>query len=215
MHSKYFIGELGFKTKKDCLSHTRNIINGLVCGKINKDHIQYDFLENLLKNHDHYEEKKGEGIDYFFIIPDPLDKRYFQTWIKRINDTEVVFSWNHCCKFKPRTHTELLTDAMREAIHEDIYELKMNQVMKCNLCKTIDHVCADFHVDHDDPPFREIKENFLKQTNLPIPNIFGTSQYRLIKFTPDDISFKNDWIAYHKNTAVLQILCKYCNFKKH
>jgi hypothetical protein len=90
MHSKYFIGELGFKTKKDCLSYTRNIINDLGCGKINKDHIQYDFLENLLKNHDHYEEKKGEGIDYFFIIPDPLDKRYFQTWIKRINDTEVV-----------------------------------------------------------------------------------------------------------------------------
>jgi hypothetical protein len=74
----------------------------------------------------------------------------------------VVFSWNHCCKFKPRTHTELLTDAMREAIHEYIYEFKMNQVMKCNLSKTTDHaVSADFHVDQDDPPFREIKENFL------------------------------------------------------
>jgi hypothetical protein len=59
MHSKYFIGEIGFKTKKDITE-----INGLGCGKINKDHIQYDFSESLLKSHDHYEEKKGEGIDY-------------------------------------------------------------------------------------------------------------------------------------------------------
>jgi hypothetical protein len=60
---------------------------------------------------------------------------------------------------------------MRETIHCDNHEFKMKQVMKCNLCKTTDHVCADFHVDHDDPTFRVIKDNFLKQTNLPIPTI--------------------------------------------
>jgi hypothetical protein len=106
MNYKYYIGEVGYKTKKDCLEYTRKIVNGLGCCKINKDHIQYNFFDNLLKNHDHYEEKKGQGIDYFYITTDPINRRNFQTWMKRIDDSDILFSWNHCCKFKPKRHIE-------------------------------------------------------------------------------------------------------------
>jgi hypothetical protein len=215
MKYKYYIGDIRFKTKKDCLVYTRNIINDLGCCEIKEDHIQYNFFHNLLKNHDHYEEKKGEGINYFYIITDPINNKYFQTWIKRIDETDIVFSWNHCCDFKQRSCTALLISSMRNSTHDDILEFKMNQVMVCNLCKMTDCTWLDFHVDHVNP-FREIKDNFLKQTTLPIPTKFkkfGT--FKLINFTDDDVEFKNEWVAYHKQNAVLQILCKNCNLKKH
>jgi hypothetical protein len=44
---KYYIGEVGYKTKKDCLEYTRNVINSLGCGKINKDH--YKLVKNKRK----------------------------------------------------------------------------------------------------------------------------------------------------------------------
>jgi hypothetical protein len=196
------------------LEYTRNVINSLGCGKINKDHIHYNFFENLLKNHDHYDEKRGEGIDYFYITTDPINRRNNQTWIKRIDDSDIVYSWNHCCKFKSTTQNELLASCMRNSIHDDILEFKQHQIMRCNLCKTIDCTWLDFHVDHVDPPFREIKDNFLKQTNLRIPSIFGNCKNFSTKiFMDDDVAFKNEWIAYHKTNAVLQILCKTCNLK--
>ena len=51
MKSKYFIGELEFKTKKECENYTRNIINTLGCCQIKKENVQYEFFNNLIQNH--------------------------------------------------------------------------------------------------------------------------------------------------------------------
>ena len=46
MKQKYYIGELEFKTKKECENYTRNVINNLGCCIINKDHTLFNFFDN-------------------------------------------------------------------------------------------------------------------------------------------------------------------------
>jgi hypothetical protein len=45
MRQKYYIGDLEFKTKKECESYTRNIINNLKCCSIDKTHEKYFFCK--------------------------------------------------------------------------------------------------------------------------------------------------------------------------
>ena len=97
---KYYIGDLGFKTKKECETYTRNIINSLEIVKITKDHKYFSFFEDLLKNHLDYDDKRGTGIDYFYIQRNPLNSRQYQPMIKRLDGSYISFSWIHCCQFK-------------------------------------------------------------------------------------------------------------------
>lgn len=216
MKQKYYIGDLGFKTKKECKNYTSELINSLGCCIINKDSLHYNFFNNLLKNHPKEEEKKSVGIDYFYIVPNPMRKKCYQTMIKRIDDSIIDFSWVYCCKFKERTVAEELVRSMRSALKDDITKYKRSQTkLICNYCKSVDELYEDFHVDHDDPSFRTIKDNFLKLTTLLPPLEFGNcDKYKITIFKDEDIDFKNEWVDYHNKNCKFQILCKSCNLKK-
>lgn len=213
--NKYNIGDLEFKTKKECENYTRNIINTLGCCEIKKDNKYYIFFYNLVKNHPESELKIGDGIDYFYIMQNPLVNKYFQTMIKRIDGSEIDFSWVYCCKFKVRTNEYELTRAMRSAIKDDIIKFKHNQFkLVCSFCK-IDNINEEYHVDHDMPSFHELKEIFLNNTTLTIPSSFTDDPiYKFTIFKNEDDIFKNAWIDYHNNNCNLQILCKKCNLTK-
>lgn len=214
---KYFIGDLGFKTKKECENYTRTIINGLGCCKIHKTHDKYSFFVSLLNNHPNCLTKIGSGIDYFYIQPNPLIEKYFQTMIKRTDGTNVDFSWVHCCQFKDKTDVDKLLRAMRYAIKDDIIRFKKQSQLKCVQCQSEDELYEDFHVDHDNPSFKTLKDNFLQATDKLIPTSFtDCNKYKLTMFTNDSNSnaFKKEWIEYHNNHCNLQILCRDCNLRK-
>ncbi len=90
MKRKYYIGDLEFKTKKECENYTRNIINDLGCCVIQKDHKHFSFFESLIQNHPEYEDKKGVGIDYFYIEPNPLIRKNYQMGIERLTENWSV-----------------------------------------------------------------------------------------------------------------------------
>lgn len=62
---KYFIGKLGFKTKKDAKDYTTRIINSLGCCEINENNEYFTFFIDLINNHPDSENKKGNGIYCF------------------------------------------------------------------------------------------------------------------------------------------------------
>ena len=215
MKQTYYIGELAFKTKKECESYTRNIINNLGCCSIYKTHEKYNFFVNLIKNHPSCLEKIGSGIDYFYIQPNPLVKKYYQTMIKRTDGSETDFSWVYCCQFKERTNIDDLLRAMRNAIKDDIIKFKQQSTLKCINCKTENELYENFHVDHDNPSFQSLKDNFLQITNKPIPTNFADCDvYKLTIFKDENEDFKNEWIEYHNKNCNLQILCRDCNLRK-
>jgi hypothetical protein len=217
MKIKYYIGKIGFKTKKECEDYTRNIINNLGCCKINKEHIQFNFFYNLIQNHPECDDKIGVGIDYFYIIPNHLVKKYYQTMIKRLDGSEIDFSWVYCCKFKLRTLNDDLLRSMRTAIKDVIIKHKQKQLkLICNFCKTENELYENYHVDHHEPSFQILKDNFLQLTKKQIPSSFGDCKIsNLTIFKDEHEEFKNDWIDYHNQNCNFQILCRDCNLRKN
>ena len=215
MKPKYYIGELEFKTKKDCETYTRNIINTLGCCEIKKDNAYFIFFNNLIKNHPKYELKKGAGIDYFFIVHNPIAKGY-QTMIKNIDNAITIFSWNQCCEFKVRPINHYLVDSLRNAIKDDTIKYKCSRSkLICNLCKTENKLYEEYHVDHDNPSFLILKNDFLQLTTKNIPSLFSECEkYNFTIFKDEDIDFKNEWIEYHNKHCNFQILCCKCNLSK-
>mgnify|MGYP003333874864 CR=1 FL=1 len=213
MKQKYYIGDLEFKTKKECESYTRNIIYNLGCCIIDKAHEKYNFFINLLNNHSSYQEKIGSGIDYFYIQPNPLVKKYYQTMIKRTDGSEIDFSWVYCCQFRERSKIYDLLRAMRNAVRDDIIKFKRRNTLKCVNCETENELYENFHVDHDNPSFQSLKDNFLRITDKPIPTNF-TDYKEFTFFKDEDEDFKNEWIEYHNKNCNLQILCRNCNLRK-
>ena len=216
MKQIYSIGDLEFKTKKACEDYTRDIINSLGCCIINKDNSHFIFFNNLIRNHPDYELKKGIGIDYFYIQPNPINKKSFQTMLKRLDGSETDFSWIYCCSFKIKTPNDILKIAMRTAISDDIIYFKQNQKqLICKFCEVKDKPYEYYHVDHHNPSFKNLKDNFLNTTTRPIPFIFQECKvYKLKDFRDEDIDFKKDWIEYHNNNCNLQVLCQDCNLRK-
>jgi hypothetical protein len=216
MNQIYYIGNLEFRTKKECQEYTRNIINNLGCCIINKEHKQFIFFNNLIKNHPDYDNKIGVGINYFYIQPNPLNKKTYQIMIKRLDDSEIDFSWLYCCQFKERTNTDDLIRSMRTAIKDDIIKYKQKHIkLICNFCKTDNQVYENYQVDHHNPSFQILKDNFLQLTKNRIPSSFTDCKiYKLTIFKDEDVEFKNEWVDYHNNNCNLQILCRDCNLRK-
>ena len=215
MKRKYYIGDLEFKTKKECENYTRNIINDLGCCVIQKDNTHFSFFASLIQNHPEYEDKKGVGIDYFYIEHNPLIRKNYQMGIKRLDGSEIVFSWVYCCQFRERTTSDYLLKAMREAIKYDTIKYKQQSDLICNFCKTEKELYENYHVDHHNPSFQTLKDNFLKLTKKQVPLSFGDcKKYNVIIFKDEDEEFKNDWVDYHNKNCNFQILCRDCNLRK-
>jgi hypothetical protein len=128
-------------------------------------------------------------------------------FIKRLDNTECVFSWRYCCGI---VLSDDLTRALRYGISKQILNFKNNNENICQLCNKDN---GNFHVDHI-KPFSIIKNEFLKQNQLNIPSLFIRSIDNNIKFKREDKEFKKQWRHYHKSEAELQILCDKCNLKK-
>ena len=56
---------MSLRQKKACEEYTRAKIKKLGCCIIDKNHIDYTFFENLLKNHNECIEKVGVGLIIF------------------------------------------------------------------------------------------------------------------------------------------------------
>ena len=161
----YKIGDRVFKSKKECEGYTRNIINSLGAITIKRDHDCYSFFVDLLENHPECEEKIGIGIDYFYIQHNTFNRKAYHTMIKRLDGSTIDFSWLLCCKFQNRMADEDLSMAMRFAVRDDILKFRETAPIICNICKeTSDECSGNFHVDHYNPPFRELKQRFLESS---------------------------------------------------
>jgi hypothetical protein len=212
---EYKIGDLVFKTKKMAEKYTRDYINNLGCCEIKKGTDSFKFFKKLLKNHSDYKQKKGCGIIKFNIQKNIQNKNSYHMTLKRKDDSEDSFSWIHCCKFlRENVHKDKdnLNQAYRSAIHYQIYNYKSSATNKCCFCGIDDKDCI-YHVDHI-IPFSKIKDDFLIQNEIPVPNKFDKDIDGVVTFTDDDYEFNKIWTKYHLRHAKLQILCQKCNIKK-
>ena len=103
---------------------------------------------------------------------------------------------------------------MKIAISADIINYKRTHSLTCNYCKTTKELHANYHVDHDNPSFQTLKDNFLQLTTKQIPtSVADCKKYNYAIFKEADADFKKDWVDYH-NHCNLQTLCRGCNLRK-
>ena len=95
---------------------------------------------------------------------------------------------------------------MREAVSIDLWNFKKGLELICERCGSTEHPS----VDHVDPPFDWIAEQFIKANGLPaiddaadgVGNVFA------------DYAVEVSWIKFHTTHAKYQILCRSCNSSK-
>jgi hypothetical protein len=214
----YYIGEIEFKTKKECYNYVKNIINSLSCCDIDNKHEKFNFFNDLLKNHPDYKIKLGCGAEFYRIQLDYFNN--YQICLYRPDKTNEIFSWVQCCNFKGKSTRELLISSMRYTIKEDMINFKKTEYKKlnklvCNQCNIDNLNYNEYHTDHI-IKFKDIATEFLKITSLKIPlNFTSCKKTQMTCFTEKDNDFNNEWYNYHLKKCSLRILCKSCNLTLH
>lgn len=211
----YSIGNKHFKTKNECYKFTSNLIKNLNKCEIAEGDEHFNYFVDLINNHPNKEDKIGDGIKGFKIDKHPTYNN-FQMYIVRKNNELISFSVIACCNFYPKYKKSdceyKLTDAMREAVDEQILEFRYNNIRKCSICQT----SSDFeiyHIDHKSPSFQQLCKNFISEnSNFPI-SFDKNKNFRNV-FSSIDTPYKNNWFEYHKKNASLQVLCQKCNLTK-
>jgi hypothetical protein len=114
-----------YPTKKAAIAKIREILHGneLETPITGEDH---QFLMDLIERHPEALYKIGDGVDYFKVkLNSPVGWRPTSGfWIKRIDGSEMDFSYKSCLDQKTKTLEKQLYDACREAIREDLMHAK-------------------------------------------------------------------------------------------
>lgn len=156
-------------TQAMMLKKKQQIINEIgECQSVkNKFPHYFQYFLGLLKRHPKYSEIINDICD-ISILKHPLWKsKDVFIKVKGIEE-KVLISLNSCIKGKVSSYRENLNMAMRYAVENQIYRYKMNNPSICCMC-----FCAcefNKHIDHEEPQFVELVENFLskfKSNELP------------------------------------------------
>lgn len=105
----------------------------------------------------------------------------------------------------------LITEAMRNAISEDLINLKICMYKRCNRCTLCGEVMefSECDLDHYYPQFNAIALTYMKSRQYEISDIklrqhWSTQDRWSMKF--DDNTIEQDWITYHHNMSSFRLL---------
>lgn len=198
-----------FKTKTKLYEYVNSHINRIgECESLRTaDREFFDFCCELFKKHPGYPEKVRSLVD-IKITRNTLNKKCFQLNVVREDGSIEDISYRQCIYDQKCKH---LTEAFRVAVEYDIIQYK----------NTHDHICSNkecksgdsiYHVDHVNY-FEKLVHDFMKD-RLEYPTKFSETIHNQRCFRPEDYQFEKEWILYHRENAILQILCKTCNLKR-
>jgi hypothetical protein len=200
-----------FKTQVSLKAHFREIIDRIgVCDSVKIKHPEEfsDFCE-VFTRHPDYPDKFLGFIDIKLDYnPDPKCNNQLVVYIiKTDGDIDNVSVMKSCITGKPKDKLKI---AMRFAIQPQIDDFKYSQTRYiCELCHEAEKIEIDHHSEK--MPFAKIFIDFMEINKLPIPVSFDDAMGHVKCFRETDNDFKNSWIEYHKENAILRMLCKSCN----
>ena len=202
----YKIGDIKFRTKQNCEAFVRDKLNKLGETFIDNTHNEFQFFNDLIKNHPESEKKIGKGIKEFIII---RNKNSYGLHLKRVDDSITDCSWLYCCYKKVNHKTNILC-SMRYSVRPFITNFRESQEeLKCLYCGSDDEI----HIDHHEPSFYTLSNTFLSSREYPTEFDDHPTQYFAI-FKEADKEYEEAWTEYHNNNCNLQVLCKKCNQSK-
>ena len=198
-----------FKTQASLKTHFREIIDRIgLCDSLKTQHLP-EFLEfcEVFTRHPDYP-NKFIGIDDIKIGYNPEYNNQLVVYIVKANgDIDNVSVLKSCITGKPKDNLKI---AMRVSIQPQIDEFKNSQTRYfCELCNDTERIEIDHHSER--MPFAKMYIDFMEINNLPIPTSFNDTIGHMKCFNETDNDFKNKWTIYHKEKAILRMLCRSCN----
>jgi len=199
------------KTKQATIEHTKKILHS----NIDKELIGEDlsFILSILPRHPEYKEKSGVGIKTIRVKRTAFNSPCF--FIERMDGTFIDFSYKTCINGKSIEPKDNLNEAMRAAVKEQIIEFKKFNLVKpfkCPLCSSFIEDDKKIHVDHVNK-FRYLSHCFKISHECPDrfddDPVFNNAIFREI-----DNEIKDKWKNYHKQYAILRLICNSCNQKE-
>ena len=191
-----------FKTQPSLRKHFREIIDRIgICDSLKlKYPLEFlDFCE-LFKRHSDYPGKFIGFVD-IKINYNPVYKNQLVVYI--IN----VSVMGNCITGRSKDNLKI---AMRVSIQPQIDDYRNNTYIKvCELCGEHDRIEIDHHSDK--MPFAKLCVDFMDTNTLPIPISFDDTKSHMKCFKKLDFNFEEKWIQFHKDFAILRMLCRTCN----
>jgi len=172
---------------------------------IDRGHKWYPELVKVFSRHNTFK-YFGDKITHFLLCQNTLNVNalYFKAYLN--NGEERLLSWRKCIDDEYKQ--DKLADVMRLSINNQIHCFRANCEKVCQDCGST----KELQIDHK-IPFQKIYEDFLANYKGTVPKYF-LKEGLISIFRPCDREFKEEWMRYHHQTAVLQCLCKKCNYGK-
>ena len=198
-----------FKTQPSLRKHFREIIDRIgICDSLKlKYPLEFlDFCE-LFKRHSDYPGKFIGFVD-IKINYNPVYKNQLVVYIIKENgDIDDVSVMGNCITGRSKDNLKI---AMRVSIQPQIDDYRNNTYRKvCELCGEHDRIEIDHHSDK--MPFAKLCVDFMDTNTLPIPISFDDTKSHMKCFKKLDFNFEEKWIQFHKDFAILRMLCRTCN----
>jgi Protein of unknown function (DUF3223) len=207
----FTLGKKTFKTKKAAGEEVRRVLHSTELGK-KLEGEEHDLVRALLSLHPQATQKVGVGVIAIYVRDGGWNSRCF--WVRRADGSETDFSYREC--FTPSTHQQQVLAAMRRAIFDQVLEFKNQKFsgMVKIRCEASDELIGpdECDVDHFDPTFRQIVDDFFQTTGWNFENI-------RVRPTADgqlgdelaDSPLSELWQAFHNTKAKLRIVTKKIN----
>ena len=198
-----------FKTQASLKNHFRKIINRIgVCDSVKTTH-PGDFLDfcEVFKRHSDYPGKFTGFVDIKIKYNLVFGNQLVVYIIKNNMTVDNVSVLKNCITGKPKDNLKV---AMRVSIQPQIEEYKHNNCIKvCEICGDHDRIEIDHHSEIS--PFAKLYNDFLEINTFPIPASFDDTNSHMKCFKDLDYNFEKNWVQYHKENAILRMLCRRCN----
>ena len=221
-----------FTSIKSAQDHVRNLMKEIgVCASVKERDAQYygvQYYERVLAiARRHPNSSKLDGVCDFAIAYNKLSRSALEVIIiKEDGTTEDISLLNKCITCKLDTQKASLASAFRYSIDDQIKAFrKQATATQCELCNCVLSCAFNgalngalsglVHVDHT-VHFEQLVADFLSTYGKPLPTTFvnspdGTHRHA---FAPNDQQVSNAFYDYHKEHALLRLVCSSCNLSR-
>ena len=170
----------------------------------------YNFLLDLCKRHPSANEKLKNILDFQIL----QERNGYAIIIVNTDYTTTSISIACCISGKGTPTRQLFCQVLRSCITPQIYSFKKTaDKTVCLLCnRSLLSNDVEIHIDHHEPQFNQIVSDFLilKKITIPIDYVAG-GLFGEKYFKTEDKHIEDDFNKYHKEVAVLRVLCAKCN----
>jgi len=208
-----------YKTQGDFEKYVKKIIyeDIGICNDIkNRYPDKHRLLIKILERHPEFD-SKTKNMCNIKIDKDTLNRKGLKILIVKNDGALIDISWRCAITGNKKSKKSELMSAMRSSIDEQIHHFKtIDKNYSCELCGNNERL----HVDHNDTKksaFDELVFNFIQENNdIEIPDNFGELNDGTHRrcFLEQNNTFRDKWVAYHRQYALLRMLCHNCNIRR-